>query len=123
MAIAREEILGPVGTVIVYDTLEDAIAIANDTIYGLAGSVFTNDPKKAYEVARRIRTGMMAQNGLKFDFGIGFGGFRQSGLGREGGRGGIMHYLEMKTMILDADPADLGITKGAKGESMEPEAV
>lgn len=100
-AIAQEEIFGPVACVIVYDTIEHAIAIANDTIYGLAGSVFTNDAAAAYRVARSIRTGTFSQNGLKFDFSIGFGGFKQSGLGREGGRGGIEHYLEMKTIILD----------------------
>ena len=103
--IAQEEIFGPVACVIAYDTLDDAIAIANDTIYGLAGAVFTNDAAAAYRVARSIRTGTFAQNGLKFDFSIGFGGFKQSGLGREGGSGGIQHYLEMKTLILDAEPA------------------
>ncbi len=100
-AIAREEIFGPVACVITYDTLDEAIAIANDTIYGLAGSVFTNDAEAAYRVAREVRTGTLSQNGLKFDFSIGFGGFKQSGLGREGGLRGIEHYLEYKTIILD----------------------
>ena len=99
--IAREEIFGPVACVITYDTLDEAIAIANDTIYGLAGAVFTNDAEAAYRVARGVRTGTFAQNGLKFDFSIGFGGFKQSGLGREGGIRGIEHYLEFKTVILD----------------------
>lgn len=103
--IAREEIFGPVACVITYETLDDAIAIANDTIYGLAGSVFTNDAKAAYRVARGVRTGTIAQNGLKFDFSIGFGGFKQSGIGREGGLRGIEHYLEYKTVILDEEKA------------------
>ncbi len=103
--IAREEIFGPVACVITYETLDEAIAIANDTIYGLAGSVFTNDAEAAYRVARGVRTGTMAQNGLKFDFSIGFGGFKQSGVGREGGLRGIEYYLEYKTVILDETKA------------------
>lgn len=103
--IAREEIFGPVACVITYETLDEAIAIANDTIYGLAGSVFTNDAEAAYRVARDVRTGTISQNGLKFDFSIGFGGFKQSGLGREGGIRGIEHYLEYKTVILDEQQA------------------
>ncbi len=103
--IAREEIFGPVACVITYDSLDEAIAIANDTIYGLAGSVFTNDADAAYRVARGVRTGTISQNGLKFDFSIGFGGFKQSGLGREGGTRGIEHYLEYKTVILDDQKA------------------
>ncbi|WP_419827181.1 aldehyde dehydrogenase [Sphingomonas sp.] len=99
--ISREEIFGPVACVITYETLDEAIEIANDTIYGLAGSVFTNDAEAAYRVARGVRTGTIAQNGLKFDFSIGFGGFKQSGLGREGGVRGVEHYLEYKTVILD----------------------
>ncbi len=103
--IAQEEIFGPVGCVIPYDTVEEAIALANDTIYGLAGAVFTNDRDAAYRVSRQVRTGTMAQNGLKFDFSIAFGGFKQSGIGREGGREGIRPYLELKTIILDAAAA------------------
>ena len=103
--IAREEIFGPVACVITYETLDEAIAIANDTIYGLAGSVFTNDAEAAYRVARGVRTGTISQNGLKFDFSIGFGGFKQSGIGREGGLRGIDHYLEYKTVILDDQKA------------------
>ena len=103
--LAQEEIFGPVGCVIAYDTVDQAIAIANDSIYGLAGSVFTHDNKEAYRIARAIRTGTFSQNGLKFDFSIGFGGFKQSGIGREGGLEGIKPYLEMKTLILDAEAA------------------
>lgn len=114
-AIAQEEIFGPVACVIAYDNLDHAVELANDSIYGLAGAVFTNDGKAAYEVARRIRTGTFAQNGLKFDFSIGFGGFKQSGLGREGGVKGIEHYLEFKTVILDADEQAGGGFGGAAG--------
>lgn len=103
--ISREEIFGPVACVITYETLDEAIAIANDTIYGLAGSVFTNDAAAAYRVARSVRTGTISQNGLKFDFSIGFGGFKQSGVGREGGVRGIEYYLEYKTVILDEKQA------------------
>ena len=106
--IAREEIFGPVGCIMPYDTVDDAINIANDSIYGLAGSVFTNDDAEAYRIARAIRTGTMSQNGLKFDFSIAFGGFKQSGVGREGGIEGIKPYLEMKTLILRGGPLVAG---------------
>jgi aldehyde dehydrogenase (NAD+) len=101
--IAREEIFGPVGCVIPYDTVDEAIAMANDSPYGLAGSVFTHDAAEAYRIARAIRTGTFSQNGLKFDFSISFGGFKQSGVGREGGREGLKAYIELKTVILDAE--------------------
>jgi aldehyde dehydrogenase (NAD+) len=63
--------------------------------------VLTNDAQAAYDIARRVRTGGVGQNGLKLDFGLPFGGFKQSGLGREGGPEGLMPYLEQKTIILD----------------------
>ena len=99
--IAREEIFGPVLSVIPADSEEQAIEIANDTIYGLNSSVFTNDPERAYAVARRIRAGTVGHNGFRTDFSISFGGFKQSGLGREGGTEGMYPYLEAKTIILD----------------------
>ena len=102
--IAQEEVFGPVGCVIPYDSVEDAIAMANDSPYGLAGSVFTHDADAFYRIARAIRTGTLSQNGLKFDFSIAFGGFKQSGVGREGGREGLKAYIELKTVILDAEP-------------------
>lgn len=101
MTIAREEIFGPVLCVLVYDDIEDAISIANDSPYGLVGAVFTNDAQKAKYIARRMRTGTVGQNGPKVDFGIGFGGFKQSGIGREGGIQGLMSYLEPKTVLLE----------------------
>ena len=99
--IAREEIFGPVLSVIPADSEEQAIAIANDTPYGLNSSVFTNDPERAYAVGRRIRAGTVGHNSFKTDFSIAFGGFKQSGIGREGGTEGMYPYLESKTMILD----------------------
>lgn len=100
--LGREEVFGPVLSVIPSDGVEDAIRIANDTIYGLNGSVFTNDLKDAEKVLRRLRTGTAGHNDHHTDLGIAFGGFKQSGVGREGGREGLLPYLETKTMILDA---------------------
>ena len=102
--IAREEIFGPVLSVIPARDEEAAIANANDTIYGLNASVFTNDLEKAYEVGRRIRSGTVGHNSFKTDFTVGFGGFKQSGIGREGGVDGLLPYLESKTMIFDEMP-------------------
>jgi aldehyde dehydrogenase (NAD+) len=102
--IGREEIFGPVLSVIAADSEEQAIEIANDTIYGLNASVFTNDPERAYAVGRRIRAGTVGHNAFKTDFSISFGGFKQSGIGREGGTEGMYPYLEAKTIILDQPP-------------------
>ncbi len=103
--IAREEIFGPVLSVIPAASEEQAIEIANDTIYGLNSSVFTNDPERAYAVGRRLRAGTVGHNGFKSDFTIAFGGFKQSGIGREGGVEGLHPYLEAKTMIFEHAPA------------------
>jgi aldehyde dehydrogenase (NAD+) len=102
--IAQEEIFGPVLSLIPCDDEEDAIRIANASHYGLNGSVLTGDADAAYRIARRIRSGAVGQNGLRMDFGLPYGGFKQSGLGREGGIEGLMGYLEVKTMLLDAMP-------------------
>jgi aldehyde dehydrogenase (NAD+) len=103
-AIAQEEIFGPVISVIASDDEEHAIAIANDTIYGLNASVFTNDVDHARAVASRLRSGTVGHNDFRSDFGIAFGGFKQSGIGREGGREGLLSYLESKTVILEDTP-------------------
>ncbi|WP_242128682.1 aldehyde dehydrogenase [Sphingobium sp. Sx8-8] len=103
--IAREEIFGPVACVTTYDGIEDAVRLANQTDFGLAGSVMTHDVDAAYRIAREVRAGTVSQNGLKPDFNIAFGGFRQSGIGREGGLEAIQPYLETKTLVLDARPA------------------
>jgi len=105
MAIAREEIFGPVLSLIPCDDVDDAIRIANDSNYGLNGSVLTNDVDAAWRVARRVRTGNVGQNGMRSDFSLPFGGYKQSGIGREGGSQGLMAYLETKTILLDAAPA------------------
>ena len=102
MVIAQEEIFGPVICLIPSDGEEDSIRIANDSAYGLNGSVLTHDNRRAYELARRIRAGNVSQNRYRIDFGIAFGGFKQSGVGREGGREGLLPYLESKTLMLDA---------------------
>ncbi|WEO93655.1 aldehyde dehydrogenase [Streptomyces sp. FXJ1.172] len=103
--IAQEEIFGPVLSVIPAADEQDAIRIANDTIYGLNASVFTNDVNRAREVARQLRSGTVGHNAVRNDFGIAFGGFKQSGIGREGGREGLLPFLETKTVILEGRPA------------------
>jgi aldehyde dehydrogenase (NAD+) len=104
-AIAQEEIFGPVLSVIPADDEQHAIAVANDTIYGLNASVFTNDVDRAREVAGQLRSGTVGHNAFRTDFGIAFGGFKQSGIGREGGREGLLPFLETKTVILEGRPA------------------
>ncbi|MHB8695351.1 MAG: aldehyde dehydrogenase [Solirubrobacteraceae bacterium] len=102
--IAREEIFGPVLSVIPARDEADAVRIANDTIYGLNASVFTQDVDRARQVAGQLRSGTVGQNAMRMDFGIAFGGFKQSGIGREGGLEGLRLYLETKTVILDGTP-------------------
>jgi acyl-CoA reductase-like NAD-dependent aldehyde dehydrogenase len=102
--IAREEIFGPVLSVIPADNEAHAIEIANDTIYGLNASVFTSDARRAREVGGQLRSGTVGQNNMRIDFGIAFGGYKQSGIGREGGKEGLLPYLEVKTMLLDGKP-------------------
>ena len=102
--IAQEEIFGPVLCLIPAEDEEDAIRLANESNYGLNGSVLTTDPQAAYDISRRIRTGVMGQNGMRMEFGMPFGGFKQSGIGREGGEEGLWPYLETKTILLDAAP-------------------
>lgn len=99
--IAREEIFGPVLTVIPVESEEAAIAAANDSDFGLAAAVFTQDDDRAFQVARRLRCGTVGQNGYKSDFSIAFGGFKMSGVGREGGVPGLRAYLEPKTVLLN----------------------
>jgi acyl-CoA reductase-like NAD-dependent aldehyde dehydrogenase len=108
--LARDEIFGPVLSVIPADGEEAAIQIANDTVYGLNNSVFTNDIDRAYAVARRLRSGTVGHNSVRSDFGIAFGGFKQSGIGREGGVEGLLPFLETKTLLMDARP-----TEGVRG--------
>jgi acyl-CoA reductase-like NAD-dependent aldehyde dehydrogenase/thiamine pyrophosphate-dependent acetolactate synthase large subunit-like protein len=98
MRIFQEEIFGPVVSVIGYDDEHDAVAKANDSTYGLSGAVFTANPERGYAIARRMRTGSVTVNGMIVDPKHPFGGFKQSGMGREGGPEGLDNYLETKTI-------------------------
>jgi acyl-CoA reductase-like NAD-dependent aldehyde dehydrogenase len=100
MTIAQEEIFGPVLSILPYDDDEEAVRIANDTIYGLAGGVWSGDVERAKAVARRIRTGQVEVNGGSFNPMAPFGGYKQSGKGRELGKFGIEEYLETKSLQL-----------------------
>ena len=100
MTIAQEEIFGPVLSILPYDTEEEAIRIANDTVYGLAGAVWAGDQEKAKAVARRIRTGQVDVNGGGFNPNAPFGGYKQSGNGRELGKFGLEEFTEIKSMQL-----------------------
>jgi acyl-CoA reductase-like NAD-dependent aldehyde dehydrogenase len=100
MTIAREEIFGPVLSILPYDGEEEAVAIANDTPYGLSGGVWSGDKDHATAVARRIRTGQIEVNGGAFNPVAPFGGFKQSGYGREYGKFGFEEFLEIKSMQL-----------------------
>jgi len=100
MTIAQEEIFGPVLSIVPYDTEEEAVAIANDSPYGLAGGVWSADKDKAIAVARQIRTGQVEVNGGSFNPLAPFGGYKQSGLGREYGTFGLEEFLEVKSLQL-----------------------
>ena len=98
MTIAQEEIFGPVLSIIPYDTEDEAVEIANGTIYGLAGGVWSGDPAHAEQVARRLRTGQVDINGAMYNPRAPFGGYKQSGVGRENGRIGFEEFLETKSL-------------------------
>ena len=100
MTIAREEIFGPVLSIIPYEDEEDAVRIANDTPYGLAGAVWSGDLERAKKVGRKIQAGKITINGAAWNRSAPFGGYKQSGIGREGGRHGIHEFLEVKCMDL-----------------------
>ncbi|WP_378948497.1 aldehyde dehydrogenase family protein [Mesorhizobium sp. ANAO-SY3R2] len=98
MRIAREEVFGPVLAMIPFETEEEAIAIANDTPYGLSAYVQSGDRARAQRVARKLRAGMVQINGADRPYGSPFGGYKQSGLGREGGKWGLEDFLEVKAI-------------------------
>jgi len=100
MTIAQEEIFGPVLSIIPYDGEEEAIQIANDSVYGLAGSVWTTDVPKGINISQRIRTGTYGINWYAFDPGSPFGGYKNSGIGRENGPEGIEHFCQLKSVLL-----------------------
>jgi acyl-CoA reductase-like NAD-dependent aldehyde dehydrogenase len=100
MTIAQEEIFGPVLSILPYDTEDDAVRIANDTVYGLAGGVWSADKDRATRVARRLRTGQVEVNGGRFNPNAPFGGYKQSGVGREYGHHGLEEFLEVKSLQL-----------------------
>jgi aldehyde dehydrogenase (NAD+) len=99
MRIAREEVFGPVMAALRFTSIDEAVAIANDSPYGLSGSVW-GDPVDALGVARKIRTGMVSINGLPQAWGTPFGGFKESGLGREMGSAGLTGYVELKSIAV-----------------------
>jgi aldehyde dehydrogenase (NAD+) len=104
MTIAREEIFGPVLCIIPYENEDDALRIANDTSYGLSGFVTSSDPDRARSVAKRIRSGNVHINGARPDFAGCFGGYKQSGNGREWGEAGLEEFLELKAIFGYANP-------------------
>ncbi|MBV6756672.1 aldehyde dehydrogenase [Rhodococcus opacus] len=104
--LAREEVFGPVIAVIPYDDDDDAVRIANDSNYGLAGTVWTGDEERGLGVARRIRTGTIGVNYYDFDIKAPFGGMKESGLGRELGPQGLDAYLEYKSIFASANQLD-----------------
>ncbi len=97
-ALAREEVFGPVLALIPFDDDDEAVQIANDSDYGLGGSVWSADEDRALAVARRVRTGTIGLNYYTLDLGAPFGGFKDSGVGRELGPEGINGYLEYKSV-------------------------
>jgi aldehyde dehydrogenase (NAD+) len=95
--VAQEEVFGPVLAIMPYDDADEAVALANGTIYGLHGAVFARDDREALEFANRLRTGQVDINGMQFNFMAPFGGYRQSGNGKELGVEGFESFLETKT--------------------------
>jgi aldehyde dehydrogenase (NAD+) len=99
MSIAREEIFGPVLCMIPYETLDEAIDIANDSIYGLAAYVYAKDMDTAYQIAKKLRAGNVFLNGNRMSYDAPFGGYKQSGIGRESGKYGLEEFLEIKAIM------------------------
>ena len=102
MTIAQEEIFGPVLCILPYDSEDEAVEIANSTVYGLAGGVQSGDQERALAVARRLRTGQVEVNGGAYNIEAPFGGYKQSGNGRELGPFGLEEFCEVKAIQLPA---------------------
>jgi aldehyde dehydrogenase (NAD+) len=100
MKIAIEEIFGPVVTVLGYDNVDEAVAVANDSDLGLSGSVYGADPERAFQVATKIRSGHPCVNGFEISPAVPFGGCKNSGVGREGGPEGLEAFLETKAVFM-----------------------
>ena len=101
MPVVREEVFGPVLSVLTYKTEEEAIAIANDTDYGLQAYISSSNPERARNMAKRINAGRVLINTIRHDAEAPFGGFKQSGIGREGGIWGLEAQLEPKVVITE----------------------
>ena len=99
MRVAQEEIFGPVYCLIPYDDIDDAVRIANDTVYGLESSIWTSDPRTGFEIAQRVRCGTVGVNSHTLDMAAPFGGMKESGIGRECGLEGISDYVEIKSIM------------------------
>jgi aldehyde dehydrogenase (NAD+) len=101
MRIAREEVFGPVQTVLTFDDLDEAVALANDSVYGLAAGLFTRDVSTAHRIARRLQAGQVQINAYPLG-GVEtpFGGYKQSGIGREKGIAALDSYTQIKTVII-----------------------
>jgi aldehyde dehydrogenase (NAD+) len=104
MSIAREEIFGPVVSIMPYEEIDEAISIANSSDYGLSGTVFSSDPERAYDVATRIKSGHVGVNGFDMAPGVPFGGYKSSGMGREGGPEGLEAFLETQAVYMPGAP-------------------
>lgn len=119
MKIVREEIFGPVLAVQPFDTEEEAIHLANDTIYGLAAGVFTGDAGKGLRVLKKLRAGITWLNTYHPTFNEApWGGYKQSGIGRELGTFGLDAYLETKQININTTPAPLGWFRSAAGPTV-----
>jgi acyl-CoA reductase-like NAD-dependent aldehyde dehydrogenase len=112
MEAARDEIFGPVFCVLAYDTLDEAVALSNDSRYGLSGSIFTTDEAIGRDVARRVRSGVFVINGTFPCLAAPFGGVKQSGFGREGGPEGLFALTQLRAITLDAAPSETATTEG-----------
>jgi acyl-CoA reductase-like NAD-dependent aldehyde dehydrogenase len=112
MAIAREEVFGPVVAVLPYRDIDEAVALANDTDYGLSGSVFTRNAEQGYRIARRIRTGQVGVNAVELAPNVPFGGYKLSGIGREGGVEGLEAFLQTQAVFM---PSALDAVDGEGG--------